>query len=471
MDASSRPPVNRAYRGTPPKCPAPWRSDQGHYRCDHPWACENIAKNQAGTQEGPISKTTYGAPAGPRIASTQRVTQLGLIRSADDRIITGLAGGLGHRWGIDPTIIRMAFVVLATAAGAGILLYLLMSTFSVPSHHAGSVRPRAMRRGIRPVAAVSFIVAGLLLLFEELGFWFGDALVWPGALAALGATLIWTRGDGAETSPLHRMAARMSINPVEIAFGRTSRTRILLGTLLVIGGAAAFLSANRELVAATIFFPIMVTVVGLGLVLGPWVWRLAQQVSDERRERIRSEERAEMAAHLHDSVLQTLALIQRSDTPREMSSLARVQERELRAWLYGKSGGTVADTLAVAVDAMAGRVEEHHQVAVEAIVVGDIPMDERFRALVDACGEATTNAAKHSGAGVISVYVEVEPDSVTAFVRDQGDGFDPSVISPDRGGIRESIIGRMERHGGRAEIFTDAGEGTEVQLRMPRRAG
>jgi signal transduction histidine kinase len=365
----------------------------------------------------------------------------------------------------------MAFVVLATAAGAGVLLYLLLSVVSVPQDHAGAIPERPMRRGLRPVAGISFVVTGLLLLLREAGIWFGDALVWPAALAALGATLIWTRGEGTDASPLHRMAARMSSNPVEIAFGRASRTRIILGALLVIGGAAAFLSANRELATATIFFPIFVTIVGLGLVLGPWVWRLAQQVSDERRERIRSEERSEMAAHLHDSVLQTLALIQRSDTPREMTSLARVQERELRSWLYGKSGGTVADTLAVAVDSMAGRVEEHHQVAVEAIVVGDAPMDERLRALVDACGEATTNAAKHSQTATISVYVEVEDDAVTAFVRDQGKGFDPDLIPADRGGIRESIQGRMERHGGRAEIFTVLGDGTEVQLRMPRRAG
>jgi signal transduction histidine kinase len=244
-----------------------------------------------------------------------------------------------------------------------------------------------------------------------------------------------------------------------------------VGTILVLGGAAAFLSANRELAAATIFFPIFVTMVGLGLVLGPWMWRLAQQVSDERRERIRSEERAEMAAHLHDSVLQTLALIQRSESSREMTSLARVQERELRSWLYGKSGARVSDSLAVAIDAMAGRVEEIHHVAVEAIVVGDLVMDDRIRALVHACGEATTNAAKHSGADSISVYVEVEDDAVTAFVRDQGKGFDPEVISPDRGGIRESIYGRLQRHGGTAEIYSAPGEGTEVQLRMPRRAG
>jgi signal transduction histidine kinase len=260
----------------------------------------------------------------------------------------------------------------------------------------------------------------------------------------------------------------MTGNPVEAVFGRASRLRIALGALLVITGAGAFLSANRALAAASILVPIIVTIAGLGLVLGPWLWKLAQQLSDERRERIRSEERAEVAAHLHDSVLQTLALIQRSDTSREMATLARVQERELRAWLYGKGTGT-DDALSVSIDFLAGRVEELHQVVVEAIVVGDARLDDHLKALVHACGEAAMNAARHSGAESISVYVEVEEDAVTAFVRDQGKGFDPETIPTDRRGIRESIHARMERHGGWAEIFSAPGEGTEVQLRLPRR--
>jgi len=198
------------------------------------------------------------------------------------------------------------------------------------------------------------------------------------------------------------------------------------------------------------------------------LWKLARQLSDERRERIRSEERAEVAAHLHDSVLQTLALIQRSESSREMATLARVQERELRSWLYGK-GLPGSDVLSTTIDQLAGRVEELHQVIVEAIVVGDAPLDDHLRALVHACGEATMNAAKHSGAESISVYVEVEDDAVTAFVRDQGKGFDPETIPADRRGIRESIHARMERHEGWAEVFSAPGDGTEVQLHMPRR--
>jgi signal transduction histidine kinase len=363
----------------------------------------------------------------------------------------------------------MALAVLATAAGAGVVMYVIGCVASVEARRMADVRRYPMRRGPRPVIAVALIVAGILILLRGAGVWFGDGLVWPVAVAALGTTLIWVRGDGADSSPIHRMAARMSGNPVEAAFGRASRTRIALGAVLVIAGAGAFLSANRALAAASILVPILVTIVGLGLVMGPWLWKLARQLSDERRERIRSEERAEVAAHLHDSVLQTLALIQRSETAREMATLARVQERELRSWLYGKRSAD-DDGLSATIDQLAGRVEELHQVVVEAIVVGDAKLDDRLRALVHACGEATMNAARHSGAESISVYAEVEDDAVTAFVRDQGKGFDPQTIPADRRGIRESIHARMERHGGWAEIFSASGDGTEVQLRIPRRA-
>lgn len=175
-----------------------------------------------------------------------------------------------------------------------------------------------------------------------------------------------------------------------------------------------------------------------------------------------------MAAHLHDSVLQTLALIQRTEDPQKMTSLARVQERELRAWLFGQAGDAAADLLSTAIDTMASRVESLHHVPIEAVVVGDRPMDERLMTLVQACAEAAVNAAKHSGANSVSIYVEVEDEMITAFVRDSGKGFDPRAIPPDRGGIAESIRARMERIGGAAEILSAPGEGTEVRLSLVR---
>jgi signal transduction histidine kinase len=176
-----------------------------------------------------------------------------------------------------------------------------------------------------------------------------------------------------------------------------------------------------------------------------------------------------MAAHLHDSVLQTLALIQRAPAEREMVTLARTQERELRAWLYGRAPTQAGARLRDAIDAMAGRVERDQQAKVEAIVVGDADLDEHARALVSAAGEATLNAARHSGSTEVSVYVEVEGEAISAYVRDHGSGFDPAGVAADRRGIADSIVGRMERHGGTAVVNSRLGAGTEIVMRLPRK--
>jgi len=212
----------------------------------------------------------------------------------------------------------------------------------------------------------------------------------------------------------------------------------------------------------------VVTAAGVALLLGPWIVRLARQVGVERRERIRSEERADVAAHLHDSVLQTLTLIQRTaGSPHETVSLARRQERELRAWLYGDRSPAAA-TLGAALDLGDDEVEAAHQVTVEVVTVGDPDLDERLAALTAAIREATLNAARHSGAELIDVYVECLPEATTAYVRDRGRGFDLSVVPVDRRGIADSIVGRMERHGGSVDIRTESGAGTEVVLRLPK---
>src|SRR2546423_5435500 len=198
---------------------------------------------------------------------------------------------------------------------------------------------------------------------------------------------------------------------------------------------------------------------------------MARQLTEERRDRIRAEERQEVAAHLHDSVLQTLSMIQRSEDPARMSALARVQERELRAWLYRpQQGDPSGDLLSAAVDELAERIELSHRIRVESVVVGDTPLDAGLQAVVDACGEALTNAAKHSGAASVSLYVEVDPESVTAYVRDQGKGFDPQTVPDDRRGIADSVRGRLQRYGGTAEVVSSSGEGAEVRPRVHRTA-
>jgi signal transduction histidine kinase len=204
----------------------------------------------------------------------------------------------------------------------------------------------------------------------------------------------------------------------------------------------------------------------LGAVVLPWVFLLARTVSRERVARVRAEERAEMAAHLHDSVLQSLILIhKRTDDP-EVRRLARSTERELRAWLFGTDAKK--DDLVSAVTAVCGEVEDLFAITVDLVLVGNCPLGSRARAVVGALREALTNAAKHSGATVVSALVEVADGEMFALVRDRGRGFDLSVQCGDRGrGLVDSIQGRMRQQGGLADIRSETGGGTEVELRMP----
>jgi signal transduction histidine kinase len=212
----------------------------------------------------------------------------------------------------------------------------------------------------------------------------------------------------------------------------------------------------------------LVLLIGMGLVIGPWAAQTVIELRDERRERIRSQERAEIAAMVHDQVLHTLALIQRrADNPREVARLARGQERDLRNWLY-KPSASAAERLGAAVEAAAAEVEDAYAVSVDAVVVGDCALDVPLNALVQASREAMVNAGKHAGVATLSLYAEVEPEQVSVFVRDRGRGFDPGQVDDDRHGVRGSILGRMERHGGKAEIRSSPGAGTEVRLTMRR---
>lgn len=246
--------------------------------------------------------------------------------------------------------------------------------------------------------------------------------------------------------------------------------QVVLGVGLVAAGVAVFFVATPSVASPSAGILASAAIaVGLANIFGPWWWRLTHDLSAERQERIRSQERAEVAAHIHDSVLQTLALIQRNaGDARAVSSLARSQERELRNWLYGTAEAESAESLATLIQRVSDEIEDLHGVAVETVEVGDCPVDERLVALVSSSREALTNAARHSGASSVSVFFEVEPDQVTVFVRDRGKGFDPEQVPADRRGIADSIMWRMDRHGGKAVIRSTPDEGTEVELVMPR---
>ena len=397
-----------------------------------------------------------------------------LCRSSSSRIVGGVASGLAGYLRVDRTLVRLGFVLLAVCGGAGLLAYAalwlaLPAAPAGPSGHPGAGRaPRAAEVDGRRDAAVVLVLVGTMVLLRGMGFWFGNAVAWAVVLGAAGVCVVWLRSDERERARLNRIVEQAPEQLLDsIGDGRAGKLRLAAGTMLVAGGLAVFLAGTNLLRSPAIVVSVVVTVAGGGVIFGPMAWRLVGQLAQERSERIRSEERAEMAAHLHDSVLQTLALIQRAGGPRDMVALARNQERELRAWLIGRQRLT-DDTLAGAIEKVAASVELTLKVPVEVVTVGDAPLDDRLRAVVEACREATVNAAKHSGASQISIYVEVEPNAVTAFVRDQGSGFDPGAVAPDRRGIAESIRGRMQRSGGTATVVSEPLGGTEVQLTMPR---
>src|SRR5205807_1324339 len=338
-----------------------------------------------------------------------------------DRIVAGVAAGIAERLRIDPVVIRLAFVVLAFAGGLGIVVYLL-AWLIVPDTDPSADRPDGSATGVRQIVSVGLIVAGVMVLARKAGLWFSDPAAWSVGFVAFGSAILWTRTDSGRAR-VARLASKLPRTRTDLLSGR-SKGRLAAGILLVVAGMGIFLAANTSLAALrNVAFGVMVTAIGLGLAFGPWMYELVRQLGSERRERIRSEERAEVAAHLHDSVLQSLAMIQRADSAPEMATLARAQERELRQWLYGRPDGQGQDSLSRAVDEAAARIERLHHVRVEAVTVGDLPMDDRLRSMLQACGEAMTNAARHSGADRMSVYVEVEPDAVTAYVRDTGRGF------------------------------------------------
>nr|WP_270041653.1 ATP-binding protein [Solirubrobacter ginsenosidimutans]MDA0162413.1 PspC domain-containing protein [Solirubrobacter ginsenosidimutans] len=379
-----------------------------------------------------------------------------LRRDPTHGYIAGVCSGFAARLGIDPMLIRIGFVLTLAAGGVGIPLYIIGWAL-IPAE--GPERPVVSRllnrRDTWLVAAgMGCLTLAAVLVLRNWGLWFGDKIIWPAVIAAAGGALIWRQSQLAPEAKAQRSA-----------LPREAVNRAGAGAALVIGGALLFLSLNDSLATARdVVLPVAVVLVAVTIILAPWWIRLVRGLAAERAARIRSQERAEVAAHLHDSVLQTLALVQkRADDPREVAALARRQERELRAWLNNtRPAGTA--TLAGALEAAAAEVEGDHHVPIEVVTVGDGPLDERSAALVAAAREALVNASKFAGPEPISLYAEVEDGRVEVFIRDRGPGFDPETSPGDRRGVRDSIIGRMERHGGRATVHSNPGNGTEVEL-------
>jgi signal transduction histidine kinase len=390
-------------------------------------------------------------------ATSSPLWQMPRLRS-EDRWLAGVASAIATELGVAPLLIRFAFVLLTLSGGIGLALYAaawLSFTYHVQRHPRPAYQPVPKgRSGRHRIVGVSAIVLGLVLLSRKvLAIGAGDASLWPVAVAAFGMLLAWSSGKVDWAAPY------------ELA-------RAVGGLTLAAGGVIGFIALNFGASAAPKALLLATLVLsGVVLVVAPWLWRAASQVSQARLERLRAHERAELAAHLHDSVLQTLSLIQRSAGDRAaISSLARRQERELRDWLFGKAFADKRRDFRASLSELAGEVETLHGVPVEVVVVGDAPVDERSASVLSAAREAIVNAARHSGAARVDVYAELGPDSLELFVRDTGSGFDPAAVPDDRRGLSESIVGRMERAGGHASVASAPGRGTEVSLVLPRSA-
>jgi signal transduction histidine kinase len=312
-------------------------------------------------------------------------------------------------------------------------------------------------------------VGVLLGLLRAAGVRFGDSIVWPLVLGACGMALVWRPTLDADSPGA---GERRKLRDYLRHPGQIDAPRVVIGVLLVAFAVASLLHSAGVLgsLGKAIGAVAVVTTV-LGLLLAPWLVRTWRSLAFERAARIREQERAELAAHLHDSVLQTLALIQkRAGDPREVAGLARTQERELRRWLRDGSVHHGEETVASALARAAGEVEELHRVPIEVVTVGDASLDGRLEPVVQAAREAMTNAAKFAGSERVDLYAQVDPDRLEVYVRDRGVGFDTAAIPDDRRGVRDSIIGRMQRAGGRATVRSTAEEGTEVQLVLARGA-
>jgi signal transduction histidine kinase len=403
-----------------------------------------------------------------------------LRRDPADRLAGGVASGVAAWKGVNVTTVRIVFVLIALVSGGFCVPFYVVGWLLIPAAgedtNIGS-RARSDSAGIALAAGLATLLALVLLVggvFND-GWFAGWA--WPQTVTVAGLALIWRNASPDEQATLRRLVEPLSaagVGPGRGRPGRRSVIRVVLAGLLVFAGAGWLASAKESLALLRPLGGVVLVIAGIVLLLGPWWLRIARDLVLERQAKVRAEERADISARVHDSVLQTLALIQRrADDPQKVVWLARMQERELRSWLFeGRAPGEVESdiTFAAGVRQIQQDVEARYGVPVEAVTVGDCELDENLNALLAAAREATVNAAKWSGAGVISLFAEVEPDAASIVVRDRGKGFDPAAVPADRKGLAESVLGRMARRGGTADVVSAEGEGTKVTLRMARPA-
>ncbi len=398
-----------------------------------------------------------------------------LRRAGEDRFAGGVAAGLAGRMGLDPTLVRLALIIAVLVTGGYAAVAYVVAWLVIPmagTDTAIAVRARSDRRGLGVAAGVGSLLIVVLIIGSVLSVAWVSAFAPPLFLCIACIVLVWRNASASEratlrdfTEPLEGLTTQRGWSAIVM--------RIVIAIVLAAGGVAVLVSAHRSLLVLRQLGGVALVLAAIVVIFGPWWIRIARDLVRERQARIRAEERAEMASRVHDSVLQTLAMIQRrADQPQQVVQLARAQERELRAWLFdGQAPGSLDSgdlTLSAGVRQIQQEVESGHGVPVEAVTVGDCELNDDLTALLAAAREATVNAAKWSDADVISLFAEVEPTEVSLFVRDRGKGFDPAAVPSDRKGLAESIRGRMARRGGSATVRSAPGQGTEVSLSMPR---
>jgi signal transduction histidine kinase len=457
--------------GGPPSAP-PWASAA-------PWASAGW-ETAAGDAEPQDQPHPAAHPRLPRLLARWvrgPGSPLPLRRERDGRMAGGVVAGIAVKTGMDVTALRAVAVVAALlttgyVAAIYVVVWLLVPMTGEPSNIA--VRALGDKRGIGLAAGIGSVLGVLLITASSLGAAWLNAPAWPLIICVCGLVLISRNGTADERLQLRRLAEPV-LGAGDVRTRERSLLRWLLTVALLVAGLVILFNGKERFDLLIPLAGVLLMLSGIAIALAPWWLRIARDLVEERQARVRAEERADMASRVHDSVLQTLALIQRrAAEPQEVIKLARGQERELRAWLFdGQEPGTIKGegiTLAGGVRQIQQDVEAQHRISVDAVTVGDCELDDDLQALLGAAREATVNAAKWSGAETVSLFAEVEPEGVSIFVRDRGRGFDPDAVPADRKGLAESVHARILRRGGTATVRSSPGEGTEVSLTMGRAA-
>jgi signal transduction histidine kinase len=419
--------------------------------------------------DGPVHGGPWRrGPFGPR----HRGNGSPLRRDPTDRIGGGVAAGVAAWRGFNVTTVRIVFVLIALLGGWFVPVYVVAWLFLPAAGAETNIVSKARNdsAGIRLAVGLGSLVVLVLLVAGALNDGRFITWAWPQVFTVAGLALIWRNAPAEEQETLRHLVEPLG-GTGGAAPSRRLALRLVIGGVLLAAGLASLFSAHASLALLRPLGGVLLVIAAIVLILGPWWLRIARDLVLERQAKARTEERLDIAARMHDSVLQTLALIQRrADDPQKVIQLARLQERELRSWLFeGRDPGDAdAVTVAAGVRQIQQDVESRYGVPVEAVMVGDCDLDDNLTALLAAAREATVNAAKWSGASVISLFAEVETGEVSVVVRDKGKGFDPEAVPADRKGLAESVLGRMTRRGGTATVTSAQGEGTKVTLKMPR---